>query len=339
MRQSFRLLLIVLLSLGALTTVFAQDPPPRPDGDGNRPPRPENGERPPRPGGGGEEQQVELGDDVLQVTLDISDVETFADALAAQVAAGDGAAIDDTFRNSGVVIDEAAGTYFAVNGVHPVNQGDYTSYYPKSIVEASLTDDTIVRAWSFDGIDEYEVDMEGLTFGPQEGVLYIGDEYNLIFALDLESGEILRIWDLSVLGVSTGADRGIEAITYDPVTGNFLVGVQDSREIITLDLGIEAGLPIQEVSRFSVPTSPSGLFAHSDGTLYVVTMQGSQVVYRYTMDGELLCAIDLPSELGMTRPDGIYITSDDANVYLADSQGPLFGGYSMYRIGWTDPCN
>jgi hypothetical protein len=70
---------------------------------------------------------------VVQTDLDISRFVTYGKALAAQVAAGDGAGIDGTFRNSGVVIDEANGLYYAVNGVHPVNRGDFTSYYPKSI--------------------------------------------------------------------------------------------------------------------------------------------------------------------------------------------------------------
>ncbi|MGB7337938.1 MAG: hypothetical protein WBC91_03520, partial [Phototrophicaceae bacterium] len=115
-------------------------------------------------GGRGGQSSLEFDDNVTQVDLDISDYVAYGAALADQVEAGDGAGIDGTFRNSGVVIDEANGLYYGVNGVHPVNQGDYSSYYPKSIVAASLETDEIVQVYSFDSVNDHEVDMEALTF-------------------------------------------------------------------------------------------------------------------------------------------------------------------------------
>ena len=64
-------------------------------------------------------------------------------ALTATVTAGDGAGVDMYFRNSGVVVKD--GYYYGVNGVHPVNKADYDSYYPKSIVKAKISDDTVRR--------------------------------------------------------------------------------------------------------------------------------------------------------------------------------------------------
>lgn len=92
----------------------------------------------------------------------------------------DGNGKDNYFRNSGVVIDEIDNTYDAVNGVHPVNQGQYEVYYPKSIVKASMEDDTIFESYSFSSINGHELDMEALSFAEDNNYLYIGDEYNYI---------------------------------------------------------------------------------------------------------------------------------------------------------------
>ena len=293
-----------------------------------------------RPGGHGE--APEFGDAVAQVDLDISRYSTFGRALAAQVAAGDGAGIDGTFRNSGVVVDEARGLYYAVNGVHPVNRGDFTSYYPKSIVAASLETDEIVRAYSFSSVRGHDVDMEAMTFaGDDTSVLYVGDEYNLIYELDLQTGEIIREWDLADIGVVTATDRGIEALTYAPETGYFYAGIQASGEVLVLDLGLESDASeVGLVGRWDVGMSPSGLFAHPAGQIYVTTVGADQYILRFGMgDGTLNCAIRIPEALNVARSDGIYITADDATLYLVDSQGPLFDGFSLYEIAWTDPCD
>lgn len=90
---------------------------------------------------------------VTEVTLDARDFETYGKALEERVIAGDGAGIDMTFRNSGVAIDPDADAYYAVNGVHPVRRGDYSSYYPKSIVKASLADDSIIKVYTFSEVN------------------------------------------------------------------------------------------------------------------------------------------------------------------------------------------
>lgn len=293
-------------------------------------------------GPGGRQSRLEFDESVIQVDLDISEYTPYGDALADQVEAGDGAGIDGTFRNSGVVIDEENGLYYAVNGVHPINRGDYTSYYPKSIVAASLETDEIVTAYSFDGFNNHEVDMEALTFaGDDTSVLYVGDEYNFIYELDLETGEITREWDLADIGVETSADQGIEALTYSEDTGYFYAGIQGTQEILVIDLGLETDLTdVELIETWDAGTSPSGLFAHSDGQIYMTTVDADQYILRFDIaDGTLNCAILIPEALNIARPDGIYITDDDTIMYLADSQGPLFDGVSLYAIGWTDPCN
>lgn len=291
---------------------------------------------------GGRPNNLEFDDSVIQVDLDISQYTTYGDALADQVEAGDGAGIDGTFRNSGVVIDEENGLYYAVNGVHPINRGDYTSYYPKSIVAGSLETDEIVTAYSFDGINNHEVDMEALTFaGEDTSILYVGDEYNFIYELDLETGEITREWDLADIGVETSADQGIEALTYSEDTGYFYAGIQGTQEILVIDLGLETdSAEVELVDTWDAGTSPSGLFAHADGQIYMTTVDADQYILRFDIADRILnCAILIPEALNVARPDGIYITTDDTTMYLADSQGPLFDGYSLYEIAWTDPCN
>lgn len=283
----------------------------------------------------------QFGADVLQVELDISDYASYGRALAAQVVAGDGAGIDGTFRNSGVVVDEANGLYYAVNGVHPVTRGDFTSYYPKSIVAASLDTDEVVRAYSFESVRGHDVDMEALTFlGDDTSILYVGDEYNLIYELDLETGAVTREWDLSDIGVVTGTDRGIEALAYAPQTGYFYAGIQETGEILVLDLALDSNAAdLSLIESWDIGMSPSGLFAHPDGQIYVTTVGGDQYILRLAIsDGALNCAIRIPDALNVARADGIYITADDATVYIVDSQGPMYDGNSLYQIAWSDPC-
>jgi len=76
------------------------------------------------------------GSTVTEITWTPNVLNTFGLATAATITNGDGAGIDTYFRNSGVVV--SGNSYFAVNGVHPANQDDYTSYYPKSIIKAGL---------------------------------------------------------------------------------------------------------------------------------------------------------------------------------------------------------
>lgn len=336
------------LTLGIVSTivggVMAQPPP-----QGTPPPRPEDGGSPPPQNGGGgnppSSGTVDFDASVVQVVLDVTGYQTFGAALADQIAAGDGAGIDNYFRNSGVVIDEEANAYYAVNGVHPVNQGDYSSYYPKSIVKASLEDDTLLNVYSYSSVNGHDVDMEALTFVEGSDYLYVGDEYNLIYELDLETGQILREWNLADIGVSTGVDKGIEAMTYDPITAHFYAGIQDLGSVVVFDLSLDEGQTVTAVDEFQMAQgwSPSGLFAHADGSLYVVSMSGggqagSQMIFQYQTDGTLMCALTIPADLGMTRPDGIYIDSADEFLYIVDSQGPIYDGFSLYQIPWTDPC-
>ena len=293
-------------------------------------------QRPQRPRSG-----PAFGADVVQVDLDISRYSTYGRALAAQVEAGDGAGIDGTFRNSGVVVDESNGLYYAVNGVHPVTRGDFTSYYPKSIVAASLATDEVVRAYSFASVRGHDVDMEAMTFaGDDTSVLYVGDEYNFIYELDLETGEITREWDLADIGVVTATDRGIEALTYAPGTGYFYAGIQATGEILVIDLGLESlAAEVVLIETWDVGMSPSGLFAHPDGQVYMTTVGADQYILRFGIsDGTLNCAIRIPAALNVTRSDGVYITTDDSTLYLVDSQGPIYDGSSLYEIAWTDPC-
>lgn len=292
-------------------------------------------------------EDIALDDD------DVTDTEisvvSYGDALIDQVNNGDGNGIDNFFRNSGVVINETANTYFAVNGVHPVNNGNYSSYYTKSIVEASLDTDEIVNTWSFDASTlGREVDMEGLTFGEGTDKLYIGDEYNFIYELDLTTGDVTREWDLADIGLSTATDRGIEAITY--LDGYFYAGIQEETRIYQLDLHLDAINPedanyqaVSSISSFDTNNPPSGLFGANDGSIYMVAFGGgsaSQSIYNYSTEGTLNCTITLSTDIGLVRPDGIFIDSNEEYVYIADSQGALNGLSGMYRLEMSElSCN
>ncbi len=273
---------------------------------------------------------------VTETILDSRDHETYGKALAEQVAAGDGAGIDMTFRNSGIALDPDSNAYFAVNGVHPVRRGDYSSYYPKSIVKASLADDSIIEVFSFSKVNGREVDMEALTFAVDRSRLYVGDEYNFIYELELASGRITNEWDLAEIGIRTDVDKGIEALAFSAATGYFYAGIQGTGEILTLELTKEG---VSKIDSFSLETgwAPSGLFAHEDEHLYIVSMRGggtsgNQMIFKYDMEGTLKSKIAIPSSLGMTRPDGIAFDEDGTHVFIVDSQGPIDGGYSLYRI-------
>jgi hypothetical protein len=151
---------------------------------------------------------------------------------ASDVSGNEGGGNDEYFRNSGIVV--VGDSWYGVNGVHPIAGGSLTSSYTKSIVEMSMTSSSIVTFWSFDGSSVgYDVDMEGLTCGPDmcASTLYVGDEYNYIYALDLESGQINMEWDLNSMVGSVRTDKGIESLTYASTPGYYYAGIQDTAEI------------------------------------------------------------------------------------------------------------
>jgi len=276
---------------------------------------------------------------VAETVLETHGHVTYGKALEDQVAAGDGGGVDSVFRNSGVVLDLSDDAYFAVNGVHPVQRGDYSSYYPKSIVKASLEDDSILEVYSFSGVNGREIDMEALTFAADRTRLYIGDEYNFIYELELESGKITNEWNLADIGVQTNVDKGIEALAYSSSTGYFYAGVQGTGEVLILELTEDT---VSRIASFSLEPgwAPSGLFAHSDGHLYIVSMRGrgtsgNQMLFKYDLEGILKARITIPASLGLTRPDGVAFDEDGKHVYIVDSQGPIHGGHSLYRIPWA----
>lgn len=287
-------------------------------------------------------------------------VNSYVNAHSDAVSQGDGNGIDMFFRNSGVVVK--GNSYFSVNGVHPVNQGDYTSYYPKSIVKANLETDEIELLCNYygsssdvpstiSGVDvDHEIDMEGLTFGPDNGetYIYVGDEYNYIYQINLSDCSISKQWDLSNIGVSTSTDKGIEAITYSSETGYFYVGIQDDLEIHEIQLNdIEncsttSDCSITLINSFSTLNSPSGLFYDlTEDRLFVFAgtiTNGEQYLYVYTTSGVLEYFITIPSSVGISRGDGIFIDSEYA--YIADSQGPMWLdsgslGKNLLKVNWS----
>ena len=62
---------------------------------------------------------------------------------------------------------------------------------------------------------------------------------------------------------------------------------------------------------------------------------GDQMIFKYDLEGTLKARITIPASLGMTRPDGIAFDEDKNHLFIVDSQGPIYGGYSLYRIDLT----
>ena len=139
----------------------------------------------------------------------------------------------------------------------------------------SLETDEILQVYSIESVNGHDIDMEGLTFVEGTETLYVGDEYNFIYELDLESGEITREWSLADVDIHTRIDKGIEALTYSAETGYFYAGIQDKGRVVVLDLHLdEDDVQINMVDDFRVSSAPSGLLAHADSSLYVLTIGG-----------------------------------------------------------------
>jgi len=151
----------------------------------------------------------------------------------------DGGGNDPYFRNSGIV---ASGDYmYAVNGVHP--NPDLTCCYPKSLVKVKMSDSSIAQKWSFTAETlGHDIDMEGLTCGADDCAthMYIGDEYNFIYKLNLlttdPASAVEQEWDISSAVGDVSDDKGIESLAYASTTGYFYAGIQETSTIHVLQL-------------------------------------------------------------------------------------------------------
>ena len=163
----------------------------------------------------------------------------------------EGGGFDESFRNSGIVV-RGDGTWYGVNGMHPIDDS-YTVAYPKSVVQVNMDSSEVIQSWPFDGNTVgRDVDMEGLTCGPDQCVssLFIGDEYTYIYELDLESGVVIREWDLRSIAGNPRVDGGVEALTYASSTGYFYAGIQEGATIHVV------ALTNDEVDPSTITTTP-----------------------------------------------------------------------------------
>jgi len=158
-------------------------------------------------------------------------------ADAANIA--DGGGNDAYFRNSGIV---AKGDYmYAVNGVHP--NPDLTCCYPKSLIKVKISDSSVAQKWSFtEKTLGHDIDMEGLTCGADDCAthMYIGDEYNYIYKLNLTTSDpalaVEEEWDISSAVGDVSDDKGIESLAYASTTGYFYAGIQETSTVHVLKL-------------------------------------------------------------------------------------------------------
>lgn len=170
---------------------------------------------------------------------------------ATEPSIGDGGGSDEYFRNSGIVV--VGDSFYGVNGVHP--NPSLTCCYPKSIVRVNMTvaaqkgagDAAVDANWAFDATTlDHDIDMEGLTCGSDgcETTLFVGDEYNYIYALALDDADastaITREWNIRAFVGSVSDDKGIESIAYAPTTGHFYAGIQGSAMVHVVELTDEA---------------------------------------------------------------------------------------------------
>jgi hypothetical protein len=156
----------------------------------------------------------------------------------------DGGGNDEYFRNSGIAV---VGNYlYAVNGVHP--NPTLTCCYPKSLLKVTMADSSIAQKWSYDATTlGHVVDMEGITCGADScaNYIYIGDEYNYIYKLNLATSDAAAAvelqWDINSVVGNVPDDKGIESLTYAASTGFFYAGIQETATVHVLELADASG--------------------------------------------------------------------------------------------------
>ncbi|CAB9501413.1 expressed unknown protein [Seminavis robusta] len=120
--------------------------------------------------------------------------------------------------------------------------------------------------------------------------------------------------------------------------------------IVRLGRALQNPSTVVKVSSFAVPRAPSGLYFDDGGSnlLYILSgsprnATGDHHLYVFTTEGQQQCLITIPRAAGVTGVDGFYISHNDTQAYIVDSQGPIWAGEtrlgaSVYQVDWTDPC-
>lgn len=242
--------------------------------------------------------------------------------------------------------------------MHPVDGVDevdrLSASYPKSIVKCSIGTDAIEEQYPFSSAFGHDADMEGLSWGADGGAtyLYIGDEYNYMYQMEIASGNLTRQWNMADIDISTETDKGIESISYSTGSGTFFIGIQETAVIhefsIDPEEDCEDACTVTSESSFEIPESPSGMFYSEDEDLLYILCgtqtNGDQYLYVYTTTGTEECFITIPEAVGLSRTDGFYVDAAGGVAYIADSQGPIHAdegslGYNVYQVEWDAPCS
>lgn len=190
----------------------------------------------------------------------------------------DGGGNDEYFRNSGIAV---VGDYlYAVNGVHP--NPALTCCYPKSLVKVTMADSSIAQKWSYDASTlGHDVDMEGITCGADScaNYIYVGDEYNYIYKLNLATSDAAAAvelqWDINSVVGSVPDDKGIESLTYAASTGYFYAGIQETSTIHVLELTGASDSSTASTTANSAGTTAAGTTAASTGGTATTTAASS----------------------------------------------------------------
>lgn len=199
------------------------------------------------------------------------------DATASSIS--DGGSTDQYFRNSGIAV--VGDHLYAVNGVHP--NPTLTCCYPKSLVKVAMADSSIAQKWSYDASTlGHDVDMEGITCGPDScaNYLYVGDEYNYIYKLNLATSDpaaaVEMQWDINSVVGNIPDDKGIESLTYAATTGYFYAGIQETATVHVLELtgaSSSSGTSISASATTGTPVSSSAT-ATSAGLVSLAVLSG-----------------------------------------------------------------
>ncbi|MGC3981024.1 MAG: VPLPA-CTERM sorting domain-containing protein [Steroidobacteraceae bacterium] len=232
---------------------------------------------------------------------------------------------------SGVTWNWDTGTLFAIG-----DEGD-------SIVELSNTG-TILSSMSLTNFD----DTEGLTYiGNGKFVVTeerLEDAYLLTYAA---TGSVSRSTLPSLSIGATVGNVGIEGISYDPLTGNFVAVKEKSPEAV-YNVSLDFTNNIVSVSDLFNPASLGTLdlsdvqmlstvsFAGSaDEQNLLVLSQESKILYEVTRAGTILSQFDL-SGITPANIEGVTITGD-GTIFLVSEGATDSDPSFLYELKPTSP--
>lgn len=157
-------------------------------------------------------------------------------------------------------------------------------------------------------------DLEGIVADPEDGTLWVAEEYlSQIVQLDTLGNELQRI---DVVGASGGS--GLEGITINTANGHFfLLKEQDPGVLIELDPEFN----LLKYKRINFAFDYSGIYYESrHQNLWIVSDQNEKV-YKCDLTGSVLAEYPIDVD----KAEGIAVDIENARVYIvSDSHEKLY---------------